>query len=118
MPLPSLPDDAQILEDPRIPLPFYRYEKEGFVYYRFDSSKSEPPVPLVMALAGLANVNRPGVVLEMINHKEPVALFPRIGDRFIVEEERLEDGRLRYLFTLNPEGRSDMDLESPGVCTG
>ena len=82
-------------------LPFFKYEEDGNVYFEFDSSESEPPIPMVNALRGLELLETANDRLRMINMQEPTGLYPSIAGRYGWSTEVLEDGNVSVLFWLS-----------------
>ncbi|NPA57991.1 MAG: hypothetical protein GXN94_01725 [Aquificae bacterium] len=80
-------------------VPVYQYEENGITYYQFDTSELGPPEPMVNAMAVLKLIDSPDKRAVMINHKKPMGLFDKIGDRFDYEVEEL-DGKYKIVFKL------------------
>ncbi|MBK3332014.1 hypothetical protein GWK41_02900 [Persephonella atlantica] len=80
-------------------VPVYRYEKDGTVYYEFDTSQLGPPEPMVNALSVLKLIDSPNKRAVMINHKKPMGLFDKISDRFDYKIEEI-NGKYRIEFWL------------------
>lgn len=79
-------------------LPYCRYEANGLVCYRFDSSREECPVPMTAALTGLKLIDGPGKRLIMINHTEPAGLFGRVGKSYKIQVFERKDGLYEIIF--------------------
>jgi hypothetical protein len=80
-------------------VPFFTYTIEDTQYFEFDTSKCGPPEPMVNAMAGLKMIDSPKKRLVMINHKKPMGLLDKIGANFeLLEDEKLEDGRVKLVF--------------------
>ena len=77
---------------------FYKFEENGIIFYYFDTSEFAPPAPMVNAMAGLKLIDSEEKKLIMINHKEPVGLFPRIENSFDFEISKLENGNFKIVF--------------------
>lgn len=97
--------------------PFYTYEKDGIIYYEFDTSLCTPPGPMVNAMCGLKLIDSPDKRLVMINMKKPMGLFPKIENDFRWEDETLEDGKIKLTFSKKGEGETTTDFESTS-CKG
>jgi len=97
-------------------VPFYTYTIEDTQYIEFDTSKCGPPEPMVNAMAGLAFVDK-GTKLVMINHKSPGGLISKIGENYDVENETLDDGRVKLIFSYK-EGESEKADLSQNSCSG
>ncbi|MCK4441603.1 MAG: hypothetical protein KAU90_06330 [Sulfurovaceae bacterium] len=91
-------------------VPFFEYKLEDTQYYEFDSSKCGPPDPMVNAMAGLKLVTDANKKLVMINHKTPAGLLNKIGENFDITNEKLEDGRVRLVFSYKSEDSEKADL--------
>ncbi len=77
-------------------VPVYRYEKDGIVYYEFDTSKLGPPEPMINAMAVLNLIKSKNERAIMINHKKPMGLFEKVSDKFDYE---IEDYNGNYKIT-------------------
>ena len=80
-------------------VPVYKYEQDGITYYEFDTSTLGPPEPMVNAMAVLKLLNSPNIRVVMINHKKPMGLFDKIGNKFDYDIEEL-DGKFKITFRL------------------
>jgi len=106
------------IEVPGATVPFFTYKIEDTQYYEFDTSKCGPPEPMVNAMAGLKLIDSPNKRLVMINHKKPMGLLGKIGDNFeLLEEETLEDGRVKLVFGYK-EGLSEKANLNDTHCDG
>ncbi len=94
---------------------FFKEVKDGLTLYHFDTSRCGPPEPMVNAMAGLQLLDENSKLL-MINHKPPMGLFPKIEGEFDFEQEELEDGNTRVIFTkkANPIASTDFSQNSCG----
>jgi hypothetical protein len=79
--------------------PFFTYEKDGIIYYEFDSSECVPPEPMVNAMSGLQLIDSQNKRLVMINMKKPMGLLAKIESDFSWENEELEDGKVKIIFS-------------------
>ncbi len=91
-------------------VPFFEYKLEDTQYYEFDTSKCGPPDPMVNAMAGLKLITDENKKLVMINHKKPMGLLEKIGENFDVSDEKLEDGRVKLVFSYNAEKSEKANL--------
>lgn len=82
------------------PLKYCKYESFGKIFYKFDSSEESTPTPMIAALAGLDLIDSAEKRLIMINHIEPIGLFPMIGDRFSYKVNERKDGLFEIVFAL------------------
>ncbi len=112
-----LPQDAEKIEVPGATVDFYRYTKDGITYYQFDTSRCGPPEPMVNAMSGLKLLDAPDKRLVMINHKKPMGLLDKIGDKYEIETESLEDGRVKLTFGYK-EGVSETADLGDTACHG
>lgn len=99
------------------PLPYCRYEQNGIVHYRFDSSGCECPVPMIAALVGLRQVTKPGVRLVMINHCEPMGLLGRVGKSYKIRVHERKDGLFEIIFD-HKKTAAQADLYGDLTCPG
>jgi len=97
-------------------VPFYTYKMGETQFVEFDTSKCGPPEPMVNAMAGLKLVNET-TKLAMINHKKPGGLLTKIGENYDVESEKLEDGRVKLIFSYKSGESEKADL-SQNTCAG
>ena len=97
--------------------PFFTYEEDGIIYYEFDSSLCTPPGPMVNAMSGLQLIDSPNKRLVMINMKKPMGLFPKIEADFSWEEEELEDGKIKLVFSRKSGGTTSTNFED-NKCKG
>jgi len=97
-------------------VPFYTYKMGETQFVEFDTSKCGPPEPMVNAMAGLKLVNK-NTKLSMINHKKPGGLLSKIGENYDVEDEKLEDGRVKLIFSYKAGESEKADL-SQNSCGG
>jgi uncharacterized protein (DUF2249 family) len=95
---------------------FFKSEKEGITFYRFDTSKTPPPEPMVNAMAGLRLLDT-NARLVMINHKSPQGLFPKIEADFDWIVEDLDDGNVKVVFRKKETGGNATDF-SQTSCSG
>ena len=112
-----LPSDAEKIEVPGATVDFYKYTKDGITYYQFDTSRCGPPEPMVNAMSGLKLIDGPDKRLVMINHKKPMGLLDKIGENYQIEEEQLEDGRVKLVFSYKP-GASEKANLNDAACHG
>ena len=106
----------EILEVEGATVPFYTYKMGETQFIEFDTSKCGPPEPMVNAMAGLKLVDE-NTKLAMINHKKPGGLLNKIGENYEIESEKLEDGRVKLLFSYKA-GESEKANLSENSCAG
>jgi len=97
-------------------VPFYTYKMGETQFIEFDTSKCGPPEPMVNAMAGLKLVNE-NTKLAMINHKKPGGLLNKIDENYDIESEKLEDGRVKLIFSYKA-GESEKANLSENSCAG
>jgi hypothetical protein len=85
------------------------FEKEEGVF-TFDTTKCGPPEPMVNAMCGLQLLENSTQRLEMINHKPPLGLFPKIVDDFNYEISELDDGMTKIVFTKKEDAKNSTDF--------
>jgi len=98
-------------------VPFYEYTIGETQYYEFDTSKCGPPEPMVNAMAGLKMIDSPNKKVVMINHKKPMGLLDKIGENYEIETEKLDDGRVKLIFSYK-EGASEKANLNDAACHG
>ncbi len=112
-----LPADAKKIEVDGASVDFYEYTKDGVTYYQFDTSKFGPPEPMVNAMSGLKLIDGPDKRLVMINHKMPMGLLDKIGENYAIDKEKLDDGRVKLIFSYKTGESEKADL-SDASCHG
>jgi len=80
-------------------VPFFTYTEGADQVFEFDTSKCGPPDPMVNAMAGLKYIDSLNKKLVMINHKSPGGLIAKIGENYNIDEQKLEDGRVKLTFS-------------------
>jgi len=95
---------------------FFKQIKDGVTTYQFDTSRCTPPDPMVNAMAGLQLLDD-NSKLEMINHKSPGGLFPKVEDEFDFIQESLDDGRIKVIFTRKNGVKNTTDF-TQNSCNG
>jgi hypothetical protein len=98
------------IEVPGATVPFFEYKIRDTQYYEFDTSRCGPPDPMVNAMAGLKLITDENKKLVMINHKKPMGLLDKIGQNFDITDEKLEDGRVKLVFSYRPQESEKADL--------
>ena len=88
-----IPKNAKKIEIENSTVDFYEDEN----YYYFDTSLTEPPEPMINAVAGLKLIDGEKKLI-MINHKIPMGLFPKIEAYFKYEVEELNNGNIKVIF--------------------
>ncbi len=98
-------------------VPFFTYKDGEDQIIEFDTSKCGPPDPMVNAMAGLKLLDGPNKKVVMINHKSPGGLLAKIGENYDIEEEKLDDGRVKLIFSYKTGDSEAADL-SQNSCDG
>jgi len=98
-------------------VPFYTYKEGEDQIIEFDTSKCGPPDPMVNAMAGLKLLDAPHKKVVMINHKSPGGLLAKIGENYDIDEEKMEDGRVKLIFSYKAGESEAADL-SQNSCGG
>ncbi len=93
-------------------VPFFTYTEGEDQVFEFDTSKCGPPDPMVNAMAGLKHIDGPNKKLVMINHKSPGGLIAKIGENYNVDEQKLDDGRVKLIFSYKDEESKKADLNA------
>ena len=110
------PADAKEFHPEGATVPFYEYKiGEGRVI-EFDTSECGPPEPMVNAMIALNYVDKDTAAL-MINHKKPMGLLDKIGDKYNIETAKTDDGKVKLLFTYK-EGASEQADLNDASCAG
>ncbi len=79
-------------------LDFYKYEKDGLVYYEFNAVECTPPEPMVNTMSGLKMLQGENDRLVGIYFHEPFPLYQRISANFEYKSEELENGDFEVVF--------------------
>ncbi|MCD6212677.1 MAG: hypothetical protein J7J02_06810 [Sulfurovum sp.] len=93
-------------------VPFFTYKDGEDQVFEFDTSKCGPPDPMVNAMAGLKLLDAPNKKVVMINHKSPGGLIAKIGENYNIDEEKLDDGRVKLIFSYKDEESKKADLNA------
>lgn len=83
--------DAKKIELENATVDFFEFEKDGLIYYFFDTSECTPPDPMVNAMLGLRLLDSASKRLLMKNHQQPMGLFPKIKENFEYTIKEIED---------------------------
>jgi len=98
-------------------VPFYTYKIGETQFIEFDTSKCGPPEPMVNAMVGLKFLHDSSKKVVMINHKKPGGLLDKIGENYEIETEKMEDGRVKLIFSYKA-GESEKANLSENSCHG
>jgi len=109
--------NKQPIEVPGATVPFFTYTLGETQYFEFDTSKCGPPEPMVNAMAGLKMINSADKKVVMINHKKPMGLLDKIGENYDIETEKMDDGRVKLIFSYKAGESENADLND-AACHG
>ena len=105
-----LPQEATKITVDGSTVDFYTYKKENSTYYQFDTSMTGPPEPMVNAMAGLNLIDGSDKKLVMINHKSPGGLLAKIGENYDIDEEAIDEGKVKLTFSYRSGASEAADL--------
>lgn len=111
-----VPDSAKKIKVEGSTVDFYELKNGNSMAYFFDTSLCPVPEPMINAMVGLKLINENNK-LVMINHKPPIALFPRIQQNYNYEIEELEDGRYKIEFTYKSGTKNKVNFDN-NFCDG
>jgi hypothetical protein len=83
---------------PMTTLDFFKYEKDGIVYYEFDATECSPPAPMVNTMNALRNIQNENERLVGRFFHEPTPLYAKISQFFDYEAKELENGDFEITF--------------------
>ncbi|MEO1953556.1 MAG: hypothetical protein ABGW74_02510 [Campylobacterales bacterium] len=106
----NIPSEAKKIEVEGATVDFFELVKDGVSTYYFDTSKCEPPHPMVNAMSGLKLIKGTDNVLVMINHKAPGGLFNKLEADVAHTEENIDGGLVKVTFTSVKDAGVDSDL--------
>ncbi len=86
--------DAKKIDIKNSTVDFFQFEKDGLIYYYFDTSMCTPPHPMVNALVALQLLDSENKRVLMKNHQRPMGLFPKIEENFDYKIISLDDDYL------------------------
>ncbi len=98
-------------------VPFFTYILGEDQIFEFDTSKCGPPDPMVNAMAGLKLLDAPNKKVVMINHKSPGGLIAKIAENYDIDEQNLDDGRVKLIFSYK-SGESEKSNLNANHCDG
>ncbi|WP_457746606.1 DUF2249 domain-containing protein [Sulfurimonas sp.] len=90
--------NKQKVEIPLTTLPFFKYEKDGIVYYEFDATECSPPEPMVNTMNALTILKDKKERLVGKFFHEPTPLYDKISKYFSHTAQELEDGSFLITF--------------------
>ncbi|MBL0687532.1 MAG: hypothetical protein JJV94_06885 [Sulfurospirillum sp.] len=90
---------------------FFKFLDGNITVFTFDTSNCQPPEPMVNSMCGLQLLTKSNQRLEMINHKAPMGLFPKIEDDFDYKITKLDDsGKVKVVFTKKENAKNSTDF--------
>lgn len=106
----SIPSNALQIEVDGATVDFFKLVENGLSTYYFDTSKCEPPDPMVNAVIGLQLIKGTDNKLVMINHKTPGGLLNKLDADISYKIEELGNGLVKVVFTYVNNAGVDSDL--------
>jgi len=95
---------------------FFEFQEGDTKVYTFDTSSCQPPEPMVNGMCGLQLITDSSQRLEMINHKAPMGLFPKVEADFSYEVIDLDD-KVKVIFTKKEDAKNSTDFTQTS-CSG
>jgi len=83
---------------PMTTLDFYKYEKDGVIYYEFDATECSPPEPMVNTMNALRMITKENEKLVGRFFHEPTPLYAKISQFFDYDAKELENGNFEIVF--------------------
>ncbi len=92
--------EKKLVQIPFATLDFYKYEKDGLIFYEFDATECQPPEPMVNAINALKMIKSKNErVIGKFFH-EPSPLYDKISALFSYDAKELENGDFEITFML------------------
>jgi len=79
-------------------LDFYKYEKDGLIYYEFNAVDCIAPEPMVNTMCALAMLKDEKYRLVGRFFHEPIPLYQRIAINFDFKSKELNNGEFEVVF--------------------
>lgn len=111
------PADAEEFQAEGATVPFYKYKAGDTEYIEFDSSRCGPPEPMVNAMTAVNFIKDNNTKVIMINHQSPMGLLDKISQNYNVEEQDIEGGKVKLIFSYKVGETEKVDL-SDKSCHG
>ncbi|MCD6190094.1 MAG: hypothetical protein J7K14_00955 [Sulfurimonas sp.] len=92
--------DKELVKVPFGTLDFYKYEKDGLIFYEFDATECQPPEPMVNTINVLKMIKSKNERVVGTFFHEPSPLYAKISDYFLYEAKELESGDFEITFML------------------
>jgi len=97
---------------------FFEFDDGETKVFTFDSSTCLPPEPMVNAMCGLKLLTKKNQRLEMVNHKPPLGLFPKVEADFDYDVVELdESGKVKVTFSKKEDAKNSTDFTQTS-CAG
>ena len=97
---------------------FFEFNDGETKVFTFDTSACQPPEPMVNGMCGLKLITKANQRLEMVNHKAPMGLFPKVEGDFDYEVVELDDkGKVKVVFTKKEDAKNSTDFTQTS-CSG
>ncbi len=92
--------EKEIVQIPLTTLTFYKYEKDGLIFYEFDARECQPPEPMVNAINALRMITSKKERVVGFFFHEPSPLYNKISEYFSYDAKELESGDFEITFML------------------
>jgi hypothetical protein len=97
---------------------FFKFQDGDTEVFTFDTSACQPPEPMVNGMCGLQLLSNPNQRLEMVNHKAPLGLFPKVEADFDYEIIDLDNsGKVKVVFSKKADAKNSTDF-TQNSCSG
>ena len=92
--------EKELVEIPLTTLDFYKYEKDGLIFYEFDATECQPPEPMVNTINALRMIKSKNERVVGKFFHEPSPLYAKISEVFSHEAIELDSGDFEITFML------------------
>lgn len=92
--------EKKLVKIPLTTLNFYKYEKDGLIFYEFDATECQPPEPMVNTMNALRIIKSKNERVVGTFFHEPSPLYNKISKSFSYEAKELENGDFEITFML------------------
>lgn len=90
----------ELVKVSRATVDFYKYEKDGLVFYEYDATQLRAPEPMVNTMAGFSLLKDKNIRLVGLFFQEPFPLYSRIPLSIEYETIELDSGDFQITFKL------------------
>jgi len=90
----------ELVKIPLATLDFYKYEKDGLIFYEFDATECQPPEPMVNTINVLKTIKSKNERVVGTFFHEPTPLYAKVSDYFFYEARELDNGDFEITFML------------------